>query len=109
QPWHHPSFFYSRRRDRFYSLERALYALDGGNGAVTGWMELQAPCTFLTSARFFGKSRPGLHVSSAESGNFNDRAIAIDLRWLERRLTPESLSTDARDRELLRRERMAER
>jgi hypothetical protein len=64
-PWHSPVFFYSRKRNRFYSLDRALEAV-GGDGTITGGIKLRRPSTLLTRTRYDGKSQKGLRVSAEE-------------------------------------------
>jgi ankyrin repeat protein len=99
-PWHNPVFFYSRKRNRFYSLDTALGALGHGSGTVTGDIELRGRSTLLTKAQYFGKSRKGLrsNVESWQEGV--DRGLTIDLRWLESHLTRSAISSDQNDREM---------
>jgi hypothetical protein len=85
-PWHHPIFFYSRKRHRFYSLDRALAALRHGDGAITGYLELRSPCTVVTKGRYDGKSKAGLHTSIEAGDASGDKVLEIDLSRLEPRL-----------------------
>jgi hypothetical protein len=77
-PWHDPMFFYSRKRHRFYSLDKAI------GGIITGDLELRPPCTVVTKGQDFGKSRKGLRVRAL---NVVERSVEIDLRLLEPRLS----------------------
>ena len=86
-PWHSPIFFYSRKRSRFYSLDRALEALGHGPGTITGGMELHRPSILLTKGRYYGKSRKGLRTSIESKDHSEEQLLALDLRWLEPRLT----------------------
>ena len=77
-PWCNPIFFYSRKWNRFYSLDDAIH------GAITGDMKLRKPCTLLTKGRYFGESRKGLRARLADPSG--DMLLTIDLRQLEARL-----------------------
>jgi len=85
-PWHHPIFFYSRKRHRFYSLDTALASLRHGPGSITGYLELRSPCTVITEGRYYGKSKAGLHTSIEAGDASGEKVLEIDLSRLEPRL-----------------------
>jgi len=82
-PWHHPMFFYSRKRHHIYSLDDALRSLGHGDGSITGGMELRSPSTVLTHGRYHGKSRPWLRTTGTPSDGSEEPVLSIDLRWIE--------------------------
>jgi|GEM_PF-4199934 hypothetical protein len=81
-PWHRPIFYYSRNRNRFYSLDLALKVMGHGPGEITEGMELRSPCILVTQGRYYGKSHGGLRVRVAGDGS-GEKALAINLEWLD--------------------------
>lgn len=100
-PWHHPTFFFSRKRRQFYSLDDALYALTkgAGGGAITDGFRLRAPCTVVTVGRWYHDGLVGVHVRVDPKNPSGDRLLEIDLGWLEAHLAPSGLSSDQKDKE----------
>lgn len=86
-PWHHPIFFYSRQRHRFYSLDHFLGTLGGGSGysAITGSFQLRKPCTVITRGRFY-KNYPGIQTRNV-SDSSGEKILTINLQRIERHLS----------------------
>lgn len=84
-PWHHPIFFYSRQRHRFYSLDHFLGTLGSGDGAVTGSFQLRNPCTVITRGRFY-KNYPGIKTRNV-SDSSGEKILTINLQRIERHLS----------------------
>ncbi len=97
-PWHHPTFFYSRKNGHFYSLDAALQGLGSGDGAITEPLKLISPATVATTGRYYGKETVGLHMFIDPKNPDGERKLQINLRWLEAHLAQSALSTDAADR-----------
>jgi hypothetical protein len=97
-PWHGPVFFYSRKKNQFYSLEHALASFGHGPGSITGDLKLSPPCTIFTKGRYYAKSRQGLRTSIERGDQSGEKLLEIDLRWLESHLTRSAVSSDDNDR-----------
>jgi hypothetical protein len=97
-PWHGPVFFYSRKRNQFYSLDHALASLGHGPGSITRDLKLHPPCIIFTKGRYYAKSRKGLRTSIEPGDQSGEKLLEIDLRWLETHLTRSAVSSDDKDK-----------
>lgn len=96
-PWHSPTFFYSRKKHRFYSLDAALQAFGDPGAVVIGGVSYLSKSNVSLHARYAAPVVKGMQVVAKSSDDSGECTLRINLRRLEPRLSNSSISSDEKD------------